>query len=237
MTGILDAGNSQIKAAVFDGYYLAKKAVFQDFKRELADFFIQNNVKTIFLGSVVHIPDSFQLEFGLSFQAIDSTSKLPIINAYNSPQTLGIDRLANAVEAYHQNNSKPALSIDMGTCIKFDYVNQQGHYLGGAISPGMQMRFKSLHHFTQKLPAVDFNGIAPLVGTTSLESIQSGVINGIIAEIDGIIDRYLHLDHNIKVFLTGGDAQFFNQSLKNIIFADPFLTLNGLNRIAKLNGA
>lgn len=237
MIGIIDAGNTRIKAAVFQDLEMAKHAVFQNFDHQLAEFFLSNSVNTVFIGSVIHLPPNFAKEFNLTIKSLHSGSHLPIKNAYKTPESLGNDRLANAVGAFTANqNSGPVLSIDMGTCIKYDFVNQAGEYLGGAISPGLQMRFKSLHHFTQKLPLVDYSSLSPFIGQTSVESIQSGVIHGIAAEMDGFIDRYKAEFPQLKVFLTGGDAQYFNQSLKNIIFADPFLTLKGLNRIAQANG-
>jgi len=235
--GIIDAGNTQVKSAVFDGNQMVKNALFKGFNQELVRFFIENKVKNVFVSSVIEIPHEFMNEPHLTITTLNSTLKLPITNKYNSPFSLGNDRLANACGAWVANAGKgPVLSIDLGTCIKFDFVDAQNNYLGGSISPGFQMRLKALNQFTQKLPIVDINQMPQLVGTTTNESIASGVALGIVAEVDGFIEQYKLQFPAIKVFLTGGDAAFFLNSLKNNIFAFPLLTMHGLNAIAKLNG-
>ena len=237
MRGILDAGNTRIKTAVFDNKSLVKHHIFNGFSNQITDFFVYNQVQSISIGAVIEIPDYFLNNSKFKINWLKSDIKLPIRNEYANAQQLGIDRIANAIAAWQLNNkSSSVLAIDMGTCIKFDFVNENGVYMGGSISPGMQMRFKALGHFTQKLPVLDFQGIAPLIGNGSVQSIQSGVINGCLAEVDGIIDRCLQQYPSLKVFLTGGDASFFNDHLKNKIFTDPFLTLYGLNLIALENG-
>ena len=237
MIGIVDAGNTQIKAAIFDANQLVKHAVYKGFENDLTDFFIKNNVKKVFISSVIEIPQAFLHNNNFSIQIFNASHNLPIKNKYNSIHTLGNDRLANAVAAFMKNNQNgPVLAIDFGTCIKFDFVDQNANYLGGSISPGFQMRLKALNTFTQKLPKIEVNEIPNLIGTSSNESIASGVVNGIIAEVDGLISQYVVKYPSVKVFLTGGDAPFFSNSLKNNIFAIPFLTCYGLNAIANLNG-
>jgi len=237
LLGILDIGNTRIKAAVFQGENLVKQAVFNEFNQELSDFFRAAEVKTIFIGSVAGHDPSFASRSEFKVILFDPSFHLPFQMSYKTPQTLGVDRLANACGAYHLNQEKgPVLAIDMGTCIKFDLVDAQSSYQGGGISPGFQMRLNALHHYTAKLPLISIDEIPNLVGKTSHESIASGVFHGIRAEITGLIADYESQFPGIKVFLTGGDAAFFSGSLKNNIFASPLLTMQGLNILAKLNG-
>jgi type III pantothenate kinase len=235
--GIIDAGNTQIKVAVFDKQQLLKHAVYKGFDANLTAFLQENLIKQVFVSSVVNIPEAFENNSNFTVTVLNHTHKTPINNAYKTPQTLGSDRLANACGAYVTNGNKgPVLAIDLGTCIKFDLVDAEGNYLGGSIAPGFEMRLKALNHFTQKLPLVEVNVMPNLIGASSNESIASGVVNGMIAEINGLIDQYERQFPSIKVFLTGGDAAFFLNSLKNNIFASPLLTLHGLNAIANVNG-
>lgn len=234
---VADAGNTRIKCGIFDNQRLISVSEFYHWDQHLVDFIRTSGAHNLLVSSVVQIPEHFMSHPDFTVKLFDPQLHLPIENHYATPQTLGSDRLANACGAWMQNQQKgPVLSIDMGTCIKYDIVNNRGHYLGGGISPGLQMRFKALNHFTQKLPLVEAKAIPPLVGNTSETAISSGVVNGIRAEINGLVGEYEQQFPGLKVFLTGGDAAFFSGSLKNNIFAIPFLTLHGLNAIAQLNG-
>ena len=133
--------------------------------------------------------------------------------------------------------NKNVLTIDSGTCITYDILTKDGVYLGGSISPGLNMRFKSLHKQTSKLPLVSLTTEHPLVGDSTESAITSGVINGMICEIDGIIDRYKTDYSDLQIILTGGDAKFFDKELKNSIFAAPDLVLTGLNELLNYNEA
>jgi len=159
----------------------------------------------------------------------------PLNNAYATPHTLGIDRLAGAVAAVSHFPATNILVIDAGTAVTFDFTDHEGTYRGGSISPGLNTRLKSLHTFTGRLPMVHPQPINYLIGNTTEESILSGVINGLRCEIDGIIDEYQLLYPDLKVILTGGDAKYFEKTLKNNIFAIPNLVLAGLKLILDYN--
>jgi type III pantothenate kinase len=163
--------------------------------------------------------------------------KLPLEILYKTPETLGADRIAGSVAASALFEGKSVLKIDFGTCITYDFVNNKQQYLGGAISPGMIMRFKALHNYTAKLPLVDPMQFLnyDLTGTDTATSILSGVVNGIKEEVQGIINEYNQRFGNLHVVGTGGDAGFFVTVLKNEIFARPYLVLEGLNRILNYN--
>lgn len=170
-------------------------------------------------------------------QILTSELKLPLEILYKTPQTLGPDRIAGSVAASALFSGSNVLKIDFGTCITYDFVNNSNQYLGGAISPGMIMRFKALHNYTAKLPLVDPMQYLnyDLTGSDTATSILSGVVNGIKEEVRGIIKEYNQRFGNLQVVATGGDAGFFVTLLKNEIFARPYLVLEGLNRILNYN--
>lgn len=168
---------------------------------------------------------------------LSSALKLPVEILYQSPETLGSDRIAGSVAARHLFPEHPVLKIDFGTCITYDLVNEQGQFIGGAISPGMTMRFQAMHHFTAKLPLIQPEKPTEieLTGTDTATAIRSGVVHGIRTETEGIINEYRSRYMNLKVVSTGGDAPFFDALLKSEIFTRPYLVLEGLNRILNYN--
>jgi type III pantothenate kinase len=152
-------------------------------------------------------------------------------NKYLSPETLGIDRIANAVAAATIYPAEPVVIVDAGTCIKFDFINKQHEYFGGSISPGIDMRFRALHTFTGALPLLERSEEIFLIGRNTKESIVSGVINGALAEVNGILEQYLMTHKNLRIILTGGDQSVFERSIKFSFLSEPWLTLKGLNEI------
>lgn len=169
------------------------------------------------------------------FVFLDEKVPLPITVCYHTPETLGRDRLAAAVGANYLQPGKDILVIDAGTAITYDVVEAAGIYRGGNISPGMTTRFKALNHFTRKLPLVQEKEDIPLIGTDTESAIQAGVVNGIVCEMDGCIEKLRLKYPNLLVFLTGGHSFYFERRLKNSIFADINLVLTGLNRILEYN--
>lgn len=171
---------------------------------------------------------------------LDHTSKIPIKSLYRTPETLGMDRLAAAIGANFLYGSDSCLIIDAGSCITYDLVDANGNYQGGSISPGIGIRFRSLHAFTSKLPLLEFEDFSEkmaidLIGKTTEESILSGVINGIFAELNTIVLQYRELYPGIRILICGGDANYFESKIKQPIFAIPELVHWGLNRILEYN--
>jgi type III pantothenate kinase len=168
-----------------------------------------------------------------------ATTPLPLQNAYATPHTLGADRLAAAVGAAWYRPNQDTLIVDAGTAIKCDLVEGGHTFRGGSIAPGLQLRFRALHTFTGRLPLVelpaDLEAPIPLTGDTTTAAIQSGVLNGAAAEVNGLIDRYREQFPELGVVLAGGDAGFFQPRLKGLIFAIPELVLIGLHRILAYN--
>lgn len=236
---IVDIGNTRVKAAVFEQKELRESFVFESTSALLdAGIISTRGIGDCIIGTVVSGMDDFTAALGRQTRVLlfSADTPCPLKNEYRSAHTLGSDRLAGATGAYAQAPGQNILVIDAGTCIKYNFVNSGGAYIGGGISPGLRMRFKALHTFTSRLPLLDIAGeYDTLTGTTSAESILTGVQLGALAEVEGFIGRYERDFNNLKVFLTGGDTDFFAKRLKKRIFADPFLILKGLNEILDHN--
>jgi type III pantothenate kinase len=243
---IVDIGNTRVKAGLFEQGKLEHFFVFDNSNlsgatiKELINekIFEIFSIENCIVASVVDPIDAFadylkQKAATLIFTGQTST---PLENMYASAGTLGSDRLAAAVGGYSLFPGQNTLIIDAGTCIKYNFVTHDNKYIGGAISPGLKMRFKALHTFTSRLPLVETDeNFTNFIGTNTNESILSGVETGSVAEIQGFIDRYVSLYPDIHIILTGGDANFFEKRLKKPIFADPFIIMKGLNTILEYN--
>jgi len=236
----LDIGNTRTKAAIFDpkGALVQLKiteTTTKEYLNVIIDEFSVSNciVSSVKIPNLIiekHLAD--KLDF---FIKLTDTTPIPIQNDYDTPKTLGKDRLAAIIGATTYYPSANVLVIDAGTCVTYDFMDEKNSYKGGGISPGIQMKFKALHHFTDQLPLVPFGGIGNLIGTDTRTSILSGVVWGMIAEVDGIIAHYRSFVPTLNVLLTGGDTDFFVGKLKNEIFAAPNLVLEGLNKIINYN--
>jgi type III pantothenate kinase len=236
---VLDFGNTLCKVAIFENENIIYKDVVPDFNVEyLKSIFLKfPYIKSSIISSVVNNkPEISEYLHSKCFTIVlSANTPIPILNKYLTPETLGKDRLSAAVGAFTLFRNKNVLSIDAGTAIKYDFINQEGEYLGGGISPGLSLRFKALHTFTDKLPLVDWKDFGELIGRNTEESILSGVIQGVASEIDGIIDRYKSLFPDLTIILTGGESIYFEKYIKNSIFAVPNLVLTGLYEILKFN--
>ena len=167
---------------------------------------------------------------------LDAQTPVPIKKNYETPQTLGTDRVAAAVGAHFLHPNRNCLIIDLGTCITYDLLDADGVFQGGVISPGLRMRFEALKTFTKRLPFIEPDGIVPpLIGKNTASAMQSGVMNGLVAELNGMVAQYEQQIPHLTVLVCGGDAPFFESSLKHSIFAVPNLVLIGLNRILQYN--
>ncbi len=236
---IIDIGNTRIKAALFEGQDLKHSLVFESTEAFLSSGILEKYpIKHCILASVVNEIGPFvaELEKKLNVLVFTAVTPVPIKNLYKSAHTLGSDRLAGAVGGNNFSPNSNVLVVDAGTCIKYNFVNKNNEYIGGGISPGLQMRFKAMHTFTSRLPLLEADENSDiLIGTDSNESMISGAQNGAVAEVEGIIERYENQYPGIKVILTGGDVNFFEKRIKNSIFADPNLILKGLNVILEHN--
>lgn len=239
MNLIIDIGNTVAKVALFDGSSLVE--VVYDSNQSLDSLQSVCEKYPIRKGIVATVIDlneqvSAQLDkLSIPFIRLDETTPLPVINLYETPATLGYDRMASVVAANEQYPDKDVLVIDAGTCITYEFIDRHGRYHGGNISPGLNMRLKALHQFTGRLPLVQPQGRMTDMGKDTETAIRAGVIKGIEYEISGYITALKHKYPELLVFLTGGDDFSFDTKLKSIIFADRFLVLKGLNRILNYN--
>jgi type III pantothenate kinase len=236
MNLVVDYGNSSAKVGIFDHQNLMQKHTFAS-ANSLKDFFLQTHAENIIVSSVnTDATEILSWEKQATKKIIlHHTLPLPIRNLYATPATLGADRLAGVCGAQQLFPLESCLVIDAGTCITYDFLDREGNYHGGSISPGLMMRFRAVHTFTAKLPLVTPKENTHLIGNSTETSIQSGVVNGMLAEIEGIISQYTKKFGDVRVILCGGDALFFENQLKASIFASPELVLIGLNSILNYN--
>ena len=234
----LDIGNTAVKAGCFDGSALHEMAAGLTAPQVL-ELVWRWKPAHVIIASVAEDAalraDELRAWVPGSILAFDPASTaVPLRNAYATPHTLGADRLAAAVGAAGLRPGRPTLIVDAGTALKHDLVTADGTYHGGSIAPGLGMRLRALHTFTGRLPLLAVPGIyatIPLVGDSTTGSLLSGVVNGAVAEITGLVAQYQQQCPGLGVLLTGGDAAFLAARLPNRIFVVPELVLLGLNRI------
>lgn len=240
MNFVIDIGNTRVKYSVFEGNSMLVENSAKQFSTERIDSFMAKYSLERCIVSAVGKFDPDVLEYlksKISTIFLDSSTPIPIKNCYKTPQTLGCDRIAVAVAANALYPAQNVLVIDCGTAITYEVITSDAQYMGGAISPGVNLRFKSLNMFTAKLPLLTFNTNHLLVGATTEECIWAGVQNGVIAEIDGYIDALQKKYSHLEVILTGGDAKSFVNKLKNRIFVAQNLLPFGLNEILQFNSS
>ena len=240
MNLVIDIGNTLTKVALFDKNEITEKRVYNDSQSDQLLYYVKNNINAegIIISSVSEYKPSLKnlIRENQNFIELDEFTPIPATNKYITPASLGKDRLAAAIGGKLFYTDKNLLVIGAGTCITYDFITSDNIYLGGGISPGLYMRFKALNIFTSGLPLLEINEhFDKLIGQTTEESILSGVLNGVVAEIEGIAMQYKALYPNFKAILTGGDYNFLENRLKNRIFAVSDLVLTGLNLILEYN--
>jgi type III pantothenate kinase len=238
VTLCFDFGNTRLKCAVFEQGNLKSVIVLENDSdatiRNLIDNYHPD--KTLLSSVIDHNPVVEKiLSENSKYHKLDHFSKIPITTPVGKPETIGADRLGLVVAAADMFPGKNNLVIGLGTAITYNFINKYNEFLGGGISPGMEMRFKSLETLTAKLPLIKKDWNFPLIGYDTRTNILSGVMLGMAKEIDGMIDAYAEKYNNFNVLLTGGDAPFFVYHLKNMIFADPNLIYKGLYVISEFN--
>ena len=235
-----DFGNTRLKVAVFHNQNLKEVITLHDGDTSTIEHLVDSTAadRSVFSSVINHNPEIEDL-LGrrTQFHKLDHHSKLLFTTPVGKPETIGADRLALCAAAVHLFPSSHNLVVGLGTCITFNFINKYHEFLGGSISPGMEIRFRSLKEFTAKLPLINKEWTFPLIGYDTKTNILSGVILGMAKEIDGVIDLYKEKYRNFNVLLTGGDTPHFASYLKNKIFADPDLLFKGLYAIGEKNYA
>ena len=233
-----DFGNTRLKAAIFENENFAEEIVLPNdetatIEKLLADY---KPHKTILSSVIEH---NAQIENVLAahsaFHKLSHLTKVNFTTPVGKPESIGADRLALSAAAVHFYPGKNNLVVALGSCITYNFINQYQQFIGGSISPGMEMRFKAMQVFTAKLPLVQKEWNFPLIGYDTKTNMLSGVIAGITYEIDGFIAKYAQKYSNFNVVLTGGDTSYFAGQLKNKIFADPYFLFKGLYALSETN--
>jgi len=232
----IDVGNTNVKVAVIKQFNIVEKFVFQknNFQNNFQIIFKKhpNHSKAV-LASVSKLDekDIAWLKNQLDVIEINADSIFPFKNEYTTPNTLGIDRRVLASGAVLQYPNQQVLIIDAGTCITYDFISNKNEYLGGAISPGLRLRYQALHDYTAKLPLLENNLPEDFIGNSTNQSIHSGVVNGLCYEIEGFISEFSVKKEQFTIILTGGDANFLANRLKSTIFADENFLLKSLHQL------
>lgn len=240
VTLCFDFGNSRLKAAVFNYDQLLETVVLADDKPATIEQLLQRfqPQKTILSSVIEHNPEvDTILASNTRFHRLSHLTQANFTSPVGKPETIGADRLALAAAAVHFFPRQHNLVIGLGSCITYNFINQYHQFLGGAISPGMDMRFKAMQVFTAKLPlaTADFN--FPLIGYDTLTNLQSGVLAGISFEIEGFIEAYRAKFENFNMILTGGNTAYFARRLKSRIFADQNFLFKGLYALSEVNNS
>ena len=235
MIFVIDSGNTYTKIGQFVDGKLIKVH-----QKESLDAIVKivrkYHPEKVIIGSVnFQVPQFDKGMSGIPVYHIKPATPVPFKIRYKTPETLGIDRLAAVAFAWEQFPDKNILAIDAGTCISYGFISKEGEYLGGGISPGIDLRFKSLHEFTADLPEVQFQEDIRFIGDSTRNSLLSGVVYGAIAEIEGIISKYKEKFGDLTIFMSGGSGIFFESKIKHSIFTFPNIVLLGLYSIYEYN--
>ncbi len=241
MNLVIDIGNTRTKFSVFNRGEVLITVPVDEFRPEHIDVLKNEHpgLNKVILSATKDYSRKLKKALQQNFEQfieLDANTPLPLKNCYETKDTLGKDRIAAVVGAFDLYPETNLLVIDAGTAITYDILNDKHQYLGGNISPGIDMRFQALNQFTGKLPLVSQQEYNKLYGTSTEDAIRAGVQNGIVFEVDRAIDTFKEFYNNLKVIITGGNAEFFDKKLKNSFFVHFNLIALGLNRILEYNG-
>ena len=235
MNLIIDIGNNSAKFFLFQGEQIVLHTRKENSSFDVIDEWNRlYDIDKVIVSSVITDCESLLDEISkLQCPVIrfDKSTPLPLEVNYRTPGTLGSDRIAAAVGAWGEAPGRNILVIDAGSAITIDFVGKDGKYNGGNIAPGIKMRLRALHEYTDRLPMVEKDGETPTIGYDTETAIRSGVINGVCHEIEGYINEFKQKYCDVLVFLTGGDEKPLKNRIKSCIFADKYLVAKGLNRI------
>lgn len=234
---LIDIGNTRVKIALFQGKDLFSTANINECSLKIIQNFVAgHDVSSAIISSVKEIScETSRVADYYDAIFLAENTLVPVKNLYINAEELGADRLAAVVGAYFLYPKKKVVVFDAGTCLTIDFLNDEGEYIGGRISPGIDMRYKALHNFTDKLPLIQKKKTVPIIGDDTNSSIISGVQQGILAEVGSIISEYRSRNPDTIAVITGGDCFFFESEIKSGIFAQPDLVMIGLSEILDFN--
>ena len=238
MNLVVDIGNTILKLGLFKKNVLINYFEFDNnYYENIRNILESNSVLNSIISNVSDPENKIiqLLKIKTKFIPFDSSLKTPFTNKYTSKKTLGQDRIALVSSSVKLYPNEYVLIIDCGSCITYDFINNKNEFIGGAISPGLLMRYKALNNFTSNLPLLKPKKINYIIGDNSEKSIHSGIINGITAELNGMIDSYKKEYKKIRIILTGGDSKFLSSKIKNTIFANSNFLFLGLNHLIEFN--
>lgn len=229
---VIDVGNTLVKGGLFNEKGELAKIEVAHSIHEIIEKFETANLNYVYLSSVKKLSE---INISIPFGVLDDKSILPFKNLYKTPETLGRDRIAAVAAASVLYPHTPVLILDIGTCMTIDFINASNEYLGGNISPGINMRLKAMNLLTDKLPLSSKDCETDFLGDSTLSALANGAIVGMSNEIEGYIVNFMLNYPDLKVVFCGGDAIFFEKRVKNKIFADPNFVLQGLYQLLLLN--
>jgi type III pantothenate kinase len=236
MNAAIDIGNTRCKIGFFENDSLIKLKTSVAFEA-IVDALKEEEVSEVIVSSVGKDVNNLEKKLSEKYKIVKLTHllPLPIFLDYISTDTLGTDRIAAVAGAFHLYRGKNCLVIDVGSCITYDIITSDGYYKGGAISPGVEMKLKSMHTFTARLPLIEHPEWVDLPGKDTKTSMTNGVLHGTLAEIEGMIERFSGLLPDLQVIMCGGGSNFFESNIKHHIFVRSELVLIGLNSILRHN--
>jgi type III pantothenate kinase len=238
VTFCFDFGNTRKKVAIFHDAEMKEAIVLKDDSVETIQSLINQfqPAKSI-LSSVIDHNTAIEelLAAKTKFHKLSHLTKVAFTTPVGKPEAIGADRLALSAAAVHFYPDKNNFVIGLGSCVTYNFINKYHEFVGGAISPGLEMRLKALNYYTAKLPLVKADSNLPLIGYDTTTNILTGVVLGMAKEIDGFVEAYRERFRNFNVLLTGGDIVYLASHLKNKIFADPDLIFKGLYAISEVN--
>lgn len=231
----IDIGNTRMKVAVFDGDRLVVEQGFEESDprhiRHMVERYRPERIAHCTVAAENPAINAVLDDLGLPVLHVTGCTPAPVSVGYRTPHTLGADRLAAVVGAAALQPNTDLLVIDAGTCITYDFITADGHYLGGNISPGVEMRLEALHARTARLPRIEADGDTPDVGYDTTTAIRAGVVRGIGYELQGCIRHWQKRHARLKIFLTGGDRYAFSDAVRVNLLTDSHLVARGLNRL------
>lgn len=230
----IDIGNSRVKLGLFEGSELLATEVCAELSPAIIQNFVYNHrVDSAILSSVRKQASELEAFLNDHFRWVQlgPETSLPIELRYKTPETLGQDRVAAVVGAQTLFPKENCLVVDAGTCITYELLNSEGEYLGGNIAPGIDMRLRAMHEFTAKLPLVERGDLDYWIGDQTTSAIRNGAQQGVLFEVEGMLNRCASFFTSFRAVFTGGDAFFFAENMKSKIFVHPHLVLLGLNSI------